>query len=410
MRWLIKTRIRLDGIERLFVGTGNYPCDIAEYRGSLDESALALAYRELGDRYPALSAKIIVDEAICDFHRISENDDRLKFIDGDSLTLQRETRELREQDCDGSRLITVRTGSGSGFVALCVNHALFDFPSFGFLYNKLWEIYTNIRTARKGSWAATSSFTPTLPMSPERLIIDRWRGRPCTVPNARVTSLEGTQRRRVIQSIAEFDSVETLRLIATARRHGMSVHALVCAAILITLRDHSTHGGEETMVCRSAVNLRNRISPKVGEAETTVLQGFHHADAKVPFRANLYKVGRDIKKQLDLDIANSSLEMIWDRVSYPSNSILEKRIVRVTVTNWGVLQTLDQPPELRLIDRMKGWNQNEYVSWIGRNPVYVLGTYEGRLKIIGMYASSDFTDAEVDDFKTAILRCLRGVR
>lgn len=103
---------KLDRIEKLFAGTGNYPCDIAEYRGTLDEDALANAYAMLRLRYPALGARIIVECGECYFDPTRPNDEQVEFVEAGELTLRHAIRDVRNKDQDASRLIIARDGSG----------------------------------------------------------------------------------------------------------------------------------------------------------------------------------------------------------------------------------------------------------------------------------------------------------
>lgn len=217
---------KLDRIEKLFARTGNYPCDIAEYCGKLDENALVNAYSMLRLRYPALGARIIVERAECDFDPTRPTDEQVAFVEGDELTLRHAIRDVRNKDQDASRLIIARNSSG-GLVALCVNHALFDFPSFGFLFNELWHLYAQL-IAGLGT---PDSLEAVLPRSPEQIITERWLGSPPIIPEQSLSVLRGRRSKRVTQRMIEFGVEETNEVIAAARSTNVSVHALVCSEI-----------------------------------------------------------------------------------------------------------------------------------------------------------------------------------
>lgn len=404
-------RDKLDRIERLFAGTGNYPCDIVEYRGHLDESALADAYAMLCRDYPALSARIVNEESRCEFDPVSNHDDRIRFVNAGDVAFRKEIRELRDQDLDASRLIISRVGDNGnvGRVALCVNHALFDFPSFGFLFERLWEIYTKRHLGEEVSELRPPPQRVTLPLSPEKIITEKWLSEDLSVPEFGISALKGSQLKQIIECTVELSSAETKHLISVARRCSTSVHAFVCAAILMALREQKGHDGEEVMVCRSAVNLRNRVDPNIQEAGTTVLQGFHDAEVKVTPNGSIDRISQDIKEQLRRGIADRSLKMLWEPSRCKPSSSFEKRLSQVMVTNWGVLPKLEQPSDVCVTDRGKIFLDNEYVSWIGKNPIYILSTYEDRLKLIGMYSSSSFTAVETSSVTERISSRLRDV-
>lgn len=405
----IDIRAELDRVERLFAGTGNYPCDIAEYHGRLDEAAMAQAYVILSHQCPTLSARMRHSEAYCEFDPISEDEDeRVRFIDGGAVDLQRDIRELRLQDRDAARLVIARESRDRGLVALCVNHALFDFPSFGFLFNKLWSLYTRICNGSPLSSLDVIQYPLTLPASPERILVERWLDSAASLPASEHVTLQGKKTTPIIQTMVELSTVETNSLIQTSRDKSLTIHQVLCASILTALRNHDTHpAGEEPMVCRSAVNLRDRVEPKIGDTETTVLQGFHEAKLNVSLNADLCQVGSKIKTSFVSDMTKSKLKMAWERTSIQADSLLDKKLSQVTVTNWGVLPRLEQPSSLRVIDRMKCWLNGEEASWIGRNPIYILGTYENRLKIVGMYSSAKFASDEVADIMGRIMKPLR---
>lgn len=244
-----------------------------------------------------------------------------------------------------------------------------------------------------------------------KIITEKWLSEERSVPEFGISALKGSQLKQIIECTVELSSAETRRLISVARRSSTSVHAFVCAAILMALREQKGHDGEEVMVCRSAVDLRNRVDPNIQEAGTTVLQGFHDAEVKVTPNGSIDRISQNIKEQLRRGIADRSLKMLWEPSRCKPSSLFEKRLSQVMVTNWGVLPKLEQPSDVCLTDRGKIFLDNEYVSWIGKNPIYILSTYEDRLKLIGVYSSSSFTAIETSSVTERIssrLRCRLG--
>lgn len=389
----------LDNIEARFIGPGLYPADIAEYQGFLDETALSSAFNILCAQHPALSGLIRRKHQRYQLYVGGDRAAQVRVVDGDENTLRQQMYSLGLRANVASELLHVR-GIRKGHVALCASHAIFDYPSFGALFNQLWRYYTQIVNCEKIS----IEFTPALPVSAEKLVRERWYQH-SSRDSAPPLQIRKRQHSGIfIERTVTLNEESTTRLADSAHAHETSIHGLVCGAILIALRSRGTTDEIAQMACHSAVNLRTRVSPRVGETETTVFQGLHRADVMVPANGNFITVGSEVKKQLAVDIRRRRLRLLHEAPNFELKTPLEKHLAQALISNWGSLPRLTQPSGLRITDRVKGQFSGWETSAIC--PTYVVSTYEGRLKIIGGYPSTYYSEDDVEKIVERITKQL----
>lgn len=381
---------QLDEFEKIFLASVSYPCDLAQYEGFLDECALTLAYNILCARHPVLCGTITKDgddDLVC---VQSYGDSRIKIVDGDEEVLVDELRALLNIRDIAAQLLVVR-GDEHGFVGLCAHHALFDYGSFGAIFDQLWQLYANVLERQPIRPASN----PRLPRSPVSLLKERWyaglESSESTAPRIQRNKIKG----RFTEQLLTLNEDETARVSKAARENAASLHGLVCGALLVALRAEARSvSGEVSMACHSAVNLRTRVSPAVADTEATQFDGIQRSDVKVASDSDFVKIGKAVKDRLDADIAMRKVVPIHEQANFKVDTPLEKRLSQLAVSNCGALPLLAQPRGLVIKSRVLRTFTGAEASTIC--PAYCVNSYNGKLQIMSGYPSNHFTGEEVE--------------
>lgn len=329
------------------------PSLIVEYRGQINQSAMAQAFELLYICHPVLRARVRTDEDGHMLYVSTRHHPEVLTCDGDESALLREVERPWNPALCLVQLI-VAIGDNRGYVALRVDHSIVDGSSLVAVYSDLWRLYTDI----VNGVSVCIQPNDRLPVPPGELLIQRWG--PCQdVTQCGVLANESNRPTsgEVVTRWAYLSEDHTARLIAAARTHGTSVHALICGSILVALRAELASEEPIPMECTSIVDLRNRVEPPVGATETTNFLGFHTAEVPVPADGNAINVGREVKRQLDEAVSRRELTLNRRAVN-PGLSItkaslkeadqLQKRRLSVSVSNARVFPQLSTPDGLVL--------------------------------------------------------------
>lgn len=368
------------------------PVMAVECEGDVDERALARAFELLTVRYPVLRARVRKDGTGYLLYATEDHRPSLEVLEGDAHT----ARQVSERPWDLSngvaQLMLIRSDGTRQFVAMRMDHAVVNGPSWMSMFTDLWRLYTAIVNGDDISVDPGTS----LPRPPTELIEQHWEIGKHASPNAPDDRRSITIRSyKVLQSQIHFDWEETTRLISAARTSKISVHALICGALLVSQRDHVGSTREPApMACFSAVSLHKRISRPIDATESTNFHRVHMAVTTVPAQGDPVEVGREIKTQLDAAIANHDLAST--RPSQPETSI-EERLASISVSNMGVLPTFAQPAALTITD----WVRYLDVTTVCY-PSHGIYTFDGRLKILSAYPVDFFTSDEVEQLAARI--------
>lgn len=385
---------KLDKFESLFTEVGLYGPDTVEYEGVIDELALSSAYSALCAKHPVLTGGIRRNNLCYELVVPGERGAQVTTLDGNEETLQRELLSARVNSdyypC--SKLIHSR-GTGRGLVTLCVNHVVADNHVLRTFCGELWEMYTKIST--KGRIDIECSLE--LPRS----FAEVWRELWSDVESNLVATRPGQGNdngvyveRRIILSKAD-----TENLISRARKRGVSVHGIVCSAILVALRSQYSGSSPEKMECHSAVDLRNRVNGSVGATEVTNFVGVHVGEVNVSPDADMWMLGADLNRQLKAAIENHEIVSLMERRRFVDTPIPD-HLSPMVITHIGVLPEVEAPPGIRIVDRVKGFLEGDRAP--SATPAYIVLTYGGRLKIISDYPSCHFEDRDVEQVTEAI--------
>ena len=393
----------LDRFETLFTRIGNYGPDTAEYEGVIDELALSSAYSALCACHPVLAGQIRRSQSHYEIAVPAANSNQIITLEGDEDTLRRQLLSIRESsNCyDCSKLIHIR-GDHWGLLSLVIHHAIADYKALGTYFNKLWQLYTDIYKHGKTEIECTSS----LPRSFLELWTERYQDGSLS-PTRTPLRQPGIPEKNGIylQRTVRLSQTETSHVLASSRTYNVSVHGIVCGAILIALRE--LHDGDDPakMECHSVVDLRNRVNPPVGATETTNFDGLHVAELEVSPQDSIIALAEDLNRQLmtALDSPNSILT-VAERGRFIETPI-EDHLSPILVSNGGVVPELETPPGVRILDRLKGFLGGAPAPF--STPTYAVLTHLDRLKIIGWYPSGYFTEEDLSMITDRIIHLLR---
>lgn len=359
-----------------------------EYRGALDERALAEAYRLLCDRYPILRARVRRDSRghlleVADEHRPT-----LQIRSGDPKQVRHELGQMHDP-ADGVSRLTLIVGDSGGAVALHTYLFAVDGRSWLPMFYDLWELYTGIAAGRPAAAAATHA---SLPAPPSR-VLDRigvaadYHGTPSPMSPA-------------IQAERRLTADETSRLRAAAHDTGTSVHALICGAALLAHREADAAPGRAAMACLSAVDLRDRLGAHVGTTDTTRFIGWHQCQMTVAPDDDPATVGRDVKLDLERAVRAGQLPLLRPNPSL--DSTLDPRLSTVLTTNIGVVPPLNHPPEIAIV-----WWTRVYPTTGLDIPWHGFFTFRGELTVLSTYPADEFTEADSEQLTRRIASHLR---
>lgn len=356
------------------------------YDGAIDDEVLGEALRLTSRLHPVLRARI---EARDDGDVLHFSDERcpeltVERLDGEAL--EDELRAPMDHGAGVARIFVTHDGT-AGRLVFQTNHAVCDGRSVTTILQDLWDLYGSLLDGRAvGARPGTS-----LPVSPQELIKRRW-GR-LTWNDLRpdlmlqVPDTPAPAPTVPIQRLVRLGGPETSALRHAARQAGISVHALICGAILLALRRQGPVAEPAHMACFSVVNMLSRVSPPVGPTETTNMNLIHRAELVVGPGCDVLATARSLKGQLDESIAARHLPA--DSWNFPQrlDTTLDPHLSRIAITNPGVL------PDLR---PATGVVVTDYQVVAARRPSsgtfpeFQAYTYDGRLTINGIFPRAGF--------------------
>lgn len=388
---------QLDPIEAWQLGKAR--TQIVEYTGVLDPEAMRRAFAWLGSRFPVLRGRVRREGPHHLLYAAPEHQTRFAVLEGGEDVLLREVERPWDPGRSLAQLVNVQQ-DGHGWLALRMDHCVVDGTAWTAMFYRLWEVYTDLV---KGNGPPAPESGP-LPQPPTLLFERHLKRNPYAFlegPSDEPVPVEATEGR------FRLSERETARIVATAREHGTTVHALVCGAVLAS---HRVHGGGsaavQRMACLSPVNLRQRVTPPIGATDTTNFLGYHMAEADLWVNPDPVAVGRAVKKQLDAALARRD-HLPFDLATFLAARLrepLHQRQSHLSISNLGVIPAFTRPPEVEITD------------WRGLNgpmpdpfPVYGVYTFERRLSLLYFFPSEFYDDRTVERLAGGAIEQLRSI-
>lgn len=384
---------QLDHIEA--IGLGNAGARFVTYQGLVDETVMADAYGLLCHRHPVLLATVHAETDAYVLAITDRDSPDLVVVDGDERELKHELERLWDPTTSLCRAILVR-GESTGILALRIDHSIADGRSSIALLWELWRTYVALLEGTTESEMTAGA----LPYPPSELMNKHFGdasfgGLPVAPVTARAASASAIDRRDLpLQGRIRLSTLESAGLRDRARAAGITMHGLVCGALLAAHRSSLAHKDDLVgMQCVSIIDFRDRVEPAVGATATTNFDGLHQAEVAVPDVADPVALGRQVKAQLDSAFSDLKFPPVDLAFGHPG---VDGRLLRITVSNLGVLEPIRRARNAAVV------GFGTVSAGIGPVPLYIPYTFDGCLHIGYVYSASSFGAADVEALIAAI--------
>jgi len=395
----------LDPSELKFVLADVTVAFTATVTGPLDGTLLDAAFERLAVSEPVLRSRVVQDDRGLVMEAALARPPALEVLDGGEEDYLREVFSRPAADWAVARLLQVRAEE-SDTVVLVLHHAVADARFVLTLFARLWQTYTDLAEGA----AVEPAIDGALPRSVESLLPERWtagpperEGRPDPAepspydpPPVAVAPGSRPLAHRLRLSVRE-----TERLAGLATEHGVTVHALVCAALLTAKARAGLAGDRRRLTCRTPIDLRDRVTPPVpGTAATNFISGTL-AVVDLPEDGDVVAPARAIREQLREAL----------RLGEPQRLVLDPdRTLRFVLRPCdAVVSNAGAVPDLRVPDGMTVTDVRLLINQVPGNPTFMVMSYGGRLSIEFLLASSAVTADELERFTAAVGELLTGV-
>lgn len=388
--------------------------------GELNTDALRAAFDALHLLHPVLGGRIV---ATSNGFELEVDGSHQPVVQAIRIVAEGAWRpRVDQQDHLCAMQIGVQDG-GDQFVALLVHHSIADGRQAVFYFQELWRLYGEILTA-----AALDTTPHPLPSSPEQVLADRGITRLDTSILDRLTGTVWIGLRRadfqphelsLLRRRIRLDEHASHALRDAAREQGLTVQALVCGALVVAeramLRGFDPEQPADFGVTM-AVDIRERLEPKVSMTEGTNIIGSVAVRQTVAATSDPVDVGRSVIGQLHADLASG---VALQTILHPEDMAGMADIgPTISVTNIGALPAFYAPPSLKIVD-FRGIIESDFEAFVrqleetGTRPqlgsLYVVNTYAGQLSVEAIYPGGILTDAECDDVVAGAERHLRAM-
>ena len=395
---------------------------VSQGRGQLDEAAFRRALSALRAKHPVLGARVRLGTEGFEVSAESDGEPVFLFGPGDvEAPIGDDDHFLTDGKAFGVRVVT----DGERFRVTCVgHHALMDGRHFIYYMFELFSRYT--AAARGEALDSTEPFP--LPGTPEELLAERGHGPipfgdflrqlyendvaelllnppPSQAEGQAAASVESLEALRIINRRVLLTSEETATLVETARKHGVSLHALLSAATVLVELSLSDSVEERLVVLRSSVDIRNRVYPPVEVTDATNFAGATVAVFPASRNEDPSVWARHVGDQLAVDLQKGLLPQSVLLLSKFIGTALKARgadgaePARIFITNVGALPPLPLPEGV-VVDDMEamvfaaptGETVSPQASVQERS--YVVVTHGGKLSISLYLVGRDGEEAD----------------
>ncbi|WP_435159483.1 phthiocerol/phthiodiolone dimycocerosyl transferase family protein [Amycolatopsis sacchari] len=371
---------------------------LVRYAGQLNQTLMAHAYDLLTRAHPVLAGRV---RPAADGYVLEVPDDtRVHFEfhrDAGYDYLHEIVQEWDFQEKVAQ--LTVLQATNGGLVAMHTDHCIADGDAKLALLRQLLQFHSTLAAGGRPQ----VELSRTLPAGAEEVL---GRVAPGTSAGTGTSAYESFPFRQHYLHLSER---QTHALLAAARSLRTSLHALICGAVLVAQRGY-LRPGQNTMVCRTPVNLRSRIGNGIESTAVTNLSGLHLAEVEVTPDADPSDVGRRIKQQLDAGIADGApIRDILGRYPGKPEAYDDATLQVANVSNLGAIPPFPAPPGIVITDFQILTQKSGY-----KHPGWVAYTYGGRLTVqivahAGIYSAADVS-ALADAFSAQLHRLSAGVQ
>ncbi|WP_221358270.1 phthiocerol/phthiodiolone dimycocerosyl transferase family protein [Streptomyces beigongshangae] len=417
-------------VESLYVGQRSRAFLSCALRGRVDVEALSAAFDAMTEANPTLRSRIVPDGAGHALSLLGE-DERPRLVTRTGDEEEAYAAELNNPLPVGgplSRAVLVSAPDGEHHLfLLVVDHTVTDGHSSIALHNALWDHYRTLVEGGRADGTPVSGM-PRWPEPVSRLLpaadeADTARYLDSRIEEAGlhpVTLVPYDVRRPEVDGegadagaggagAADDGHIEVCRLLLdtelttglrrTARRSGVSVHALVAATLLTTARRRLDGDGPRTLGCLSPVDLRSRLSPPLSASAMVPAVTTHLQTLEVPGNPDPLETARTVHARLSDYISRGDhFHEVRITPEIPRNPALQ--LATVIATNMGVVPGPRLPGELEAVDVRLVPAREHYFPQAGRSPVMAcVVSFEGRLAIEFPYYTACFSPSFMRAFR-----------
>lgn len=365
------TERALDPSEAMFAGNRSTVAYSVFGTGALDIDALAIAFRALLKSYPVLSAHIVPVGAGYTLRHVPHPP--VPQV-GTRTALPRSGFTI----ADPAAVCAVDAAqSGNTFrLTLLTHHSVADAGAALKYLDVLCSLYTRvIETGSPGTIRAHP-----LAISLEQFLAQR--GYVIPEPRAPVAprSEPPVDPSVVVRhGRTQLGHEQTAQLFDTARAAGLTVHGVVCAAILLAAQALSRSPEPVTFGLTSSVDLRTRTGTPITAVQGTVIQGADTAALTVTPNDDPLRLARAVLDSLAGGLADGSVHQAFLRNPLPQQPSTENPLM---VTNWGRIPPLRLPEALRVHDfRATVRGRRIGLRATALPPSFFVTTCDGRLSL-----------------------------
>jgi hypothetical protein len=404
-------------VETLYVGQRSRAVLSCTLRGRLDIEALSAAFDAVTEAHPALRTRIVPDGEGFALDLLDEAA-RPRLSTRTGAADDAYATELNTPLSVGgplSRAVLVSAPEGDGHLfALSVDHTVVDGHSGIALHNEIWERYRALAEGEERPGAADGTPGWAVPVSEllpavdeaattaylERRV-DEARRHPAELVAYDVTDPSAVEGRIEVCRLT-LDEERTGRLRRTARTAGVTVHALVAAALLTTARRRLPGGEPRALRCLSPVDLRSRLSPPVPALVMVPAVTSHLQALDVAPESDPVELARTVHSRLGEFVAGDGpYHEMRITPEIPRNPTLQ--LATVIATNMGVVPGPRLPEGLEATDVRLVPAREQYFPAAGRSPVMAcVVSFEGRLAIEFPYFTACFSPEFVRAFRDEV--------
>ncbi|MEU0007934.1 condensation domain-containing protein [Streptomyces sp. NPDC006314] len=409
-------------VETLYVGQRSRAVLSSTLRGHIDVGALTAAFDATTQAHPSLRTRIVPDAGGFRLCLLDEGGrPRLTTRTGDEEDAY--AAELNTPLSLGgplSRAVLVSAPEGDGHLfVLSVDHTITDGHSSIALHHEIWDRYRVLVEGGEDPRATTGlpGEAPHWPEPVSRLLPDADQAETTRYLEQRI---EETRRHpvelvpydvpppaagdgRIEVGRLTLDEERTTRLRRTARQAGVSVHALICAALLSTARRRLAGSGPRTLGCLSPVDLRSRLSPPLPAPVMVPAVTTHLQTLDVSRETDPVALARTVHARLrDFVASGGPYHEMRITPEIPRNPALQ--LATVIATNMGVVPGPRLPDGLRATDVRLVPAREQYFPQTGRSPVMAcVVSFEGRLAIEFPHFTACFSPSFVGAVRDEVL-------
>jgi hypothetical protein len=410
-------------VETLYVGQRSRAVLSCHLRGRVDVAALSAAFDAMTEANPTLRSRIAEDGAGHALRLLDEDErPRLDARTGDPEAAY--AAELNRPLPVGgplSRAVLVSAADAeSHLFVLVIDHTVTDGHSSIALHNALWDRYRALVDGEPFTDAPAAD-VPRWPRPVSELLppaddaatvayldgrIEAVRRHPVALVPYDVPSGQGAGHIEVCRLTLDTDLTAGLR--RTARRAGVSVHALIAAALLATARRRLDGDGPRTLGCLSPVDLRSRLSPPVPAADMVPAVTTHLQTLEVSGTPDPLELARTVHARLAGFLSRGEhFHEMRITPEIPKNPALQ--LATVIATNMGVVPGPKLPSGLRAADVRLVPAREQYFPGAGRSPVMAcVVSFEGRLSIEFPHFTACFSPSFMRAFRDDVREGLLG--